>query len=136
MGHDRDAAPERVPLAGGASRAERNRWVTAAQAAAVPVKSGQLAAPVLAHGSLLVEYYAPRGTDTQTPHARDEVYVVIRGSGWFVNGAERHPFQAHDVLFVPAGVVHRFEEFTDDFAVWVMFYGPKGGETTDPSRAR
>jgi len=136
MGHDRDAAPERVPLGGAASRAERDRWVTAAQGAAVPVESGQLAARVLAHGSLLVEYYAPRGTDTQTPHTKDEVYVVIRGSGWFVNGAERHPFQAHDVLFVPAGVVHRFEEFTDDFAVWVMFYGPKGGETTDPSRAR
>lgn len=33
-----------------------------------------------------------------------------------------------DLLFVPAGVVHRFEEFTDDFATWVMFYGPEGGE--------
>ena len=33
-----------------------------------------------------------------------------------------------DLLFVPAGVVHRFEEFTDDLAVWVIFYGPEGGE--------
>jgi len=24
---------------------------------------------------------------------------------------------------------HIFEDFTDDFAVWVMFYGPEGGET-------
>ena len=30
--------------------------------------------------------------------------------------------------FVAAGVVHRFEEFTEDFGVWVMFYGPEGGE--------
>ena len=29
---------------------------------------------------------------------------------------------------VPAGVVHRFEDFTDDFATWGMFYGPEGGE--------
>ncbi len=29
---------------------------------------------------------------------------------------------------MPAGVVHRFEEFTDDLAVWVVFYGPEGGE--------
>ena len=33
-----------------------------------------------------------------------------------------------DFLFVPAGVEHRFEGFTDDLAVWVVFYGPDGGE--------
>lgn len=80
------------------------------------------------HGSLEVEVYAPRGSDPQEPHSRDEVYVVISGSGWFLNGDQRHRFKAGDLLFVPAGVVHRFEEFTDDFATWVMFYGPEGGE--------
>ena len=34
-----------------------------------------------------------------------------------------------DLLFVPAGTVHRFEGFTDDLAVWVFFYGPEGGES-------
>ena len=33
-----------------------------------------------------------------------------------------------EALFVPAGVEHRFEDFTDDFAAWVVFYGPEGGE--------
>ena len=102
--------------------------VTVAEGQATRVLPGKLAAPVLLHGSLLVEYYAPRGRDIQTPHTRDEVYVVIQGSGWFLNGEKRHAFGPGDVLFVPAGVVHRFEEFTDDFAVWVMFYGPEGGE--------
>jgi hypothetical protein len=32
------------------------------------------------------------------------------------------------VLFVPALEEHRFERFTDDLIVWVMFYGPEGGE--------
>jgi hypothetical protein len=32
------------------------------------------------------------------------------------------------VLFVPADVEHRFEEFSDDLALWVVFYGPEGGE--------
>jgi mannose-6-phosphate isomerase-like protein (cupin superfamily) len=46
----------------------------------------------------------------------------------FLNGNTRHAFGPGDLLFVPAGVVHRFEDFTDDLAVWVIFYGPEGGE--------
>lgn len=80
------------------------------------------------HGSMAVEIYRPNKIDRQIPHSRDELYVVISGSGYFVNGATRQPFQPGEVLFVPAGVVHRFEEFTDDFATWVFFYGPEGGE--------
>ena len=80
------------------------------------------------HGSLVTKLYAPRGIDPQTPHSRDEVYVVAQGSGEFVCGASREKFQPNDVLFVAAGVSHRFENFTDDFAVWVFFYGPEGGE--------
>ena len=85
-------------------------------------------APVLRHGTLEVEIYAPEKVDLQTPHTRDEVYVVIRGEGMFVNGEQRYPFQTGDVLFVPAGVVHRFENFSDNFLTWVFFYGPEGGE--------
>lgn len=83
---------------------------------------------LLRHGTLEVGYYAPRGSDPQTPHSRDEVYIVMKGSGWFRNGSDRHRFEPGDLLFVPAKVEHRFEEFTDDLALWVMFYGPEGGE--------
>ncbi len=82
------------------------------------------------HGSLQVEVYKPKGIDRQQPHTRDEIYVVISGSGTFVHGSERQPFAAGEILFVPAGIVHRFEDFTDDFATWVFFYGPSGGEKT------
>jgi mannose-6-phosphate isomerase-like protein (cupin superfamily) len=77
---------------------------------------------------LSVELYAPRGVDAQTPHSRDEVYVVVHGEGWFVNGPIRHRFVPGDLLFVNAGVEHRFEDFSDDLAAWVVFYGPEGGE--------
>ncbi len=80
------------------------------------------------HGSLVVEIYRPVGIDNQTPHSRDEVYVVISGTGIFVNGDSRMAFEPGEVLFVPAGTEHRFEDFTDDFATWVFFYGPEGGE--------
>jgi mannose-6-phosphate isomerase-like protein (cupin superfamily) len=81
------------------------------------------------HGTLQMEFYAPRGHDPQQPHSRDEVYVVVEGSGTYFDGAERRPCGMGDLLFAPAGTAHRFEEFTHDFAVWVLFYGPEGGET-------
>ncbi len=80
------------------------------------------------HGSLVVEVYKPERVDRQQPHTRDELYVVISGSGTFINGDERHPFEPGEVLFVPAGVEHRFVDFTADFSTWVFFYGPEGGE--------
>jgi mannose-6-phosphate isomerase-like protein (cupin superfamily) len=94
----------------------------------LPGSQGERYVELFTHGTLAVEIYAPRGDDPQTPHTRDEVYVVAGGSGYFRNGDERHRFGPGDVLFVPAAVVHRFEEFSDDLAVWVFFYGPEGGE--------
>lgn len=105
------------------------RHVTVAEGLArLPGQAGERFAAVFRHGSLDVELYAPHGHDPQTPHTRDEVYVVASGEGYFVNGPTRERFGPGDLLFVPAGVVHRFEEFSDDFAVWVLFYGPEGGE--------
>jgi mannose-6-phosphate isomerase-like protein (cupin superfamily) len=86
-------------------------------------------AALFQHGTLEVEIYAPRGNDPQTPHKKDEVYIVAQGSGVFVRGNERMTFGAGDLLFVPAGETHRFENFTDDFYAWVIFYGPEGGES-------
>ncbi len=80
------------------------------------------------HGSLVVEMYQPEQVDLQQPHTRDELYVVVAGTGWFINGPSRKKFEPGEVLFVPAGVEHRFEDFSDDFATWVIFYGPEGGE--------
>ena len=108
---------------------ESERITLAEAAAMVPAPDGKRSAAVFEHGTLQVKLYAPRGADLQQPHTRDEAHVVARGAGWFVNGGSRHPFAPHDVLFVKAGVVHRFEEFSDDFLVWVFFYGPEGGET-------
>ena len=107
----------------------RGRWATVAEALErLPGPDGERFAKVLGHGTMEVEVYAPRGQDPQEPHTRDELYFVVRGTGEFVNGPDRHPFGSGDALFVPAGVEHRFEDFTDDLAVWVVFYGPEGGE--------
>ncbi|GGH04327.1 cupin domain-containing protein [Silvibacterium dinghuense] len=76
-------------------------------------------------GDFSAELYAPKEVDLQQPHEQDEVYIVASGSGIFLRGEERVSFERGDFLFVPAGVVHRFEQFTNDFSTWVLFFGPK-----------
>lgn len=80
------------------------------------------------HGTLEAGVYTPGTADNQTPHTRDEAYIVISGSGTFVQDGVRTPFAAGDFIFVPAHAEHRFEDYTEDLAVWVLFYGAEGGE--------
>lgn len=80
------------------------------------------------HGSMRVGLYAPAGHDDQSPHTQDELYIIASGNGTFVKGEERIAFAPGDVLFVEAGATHLFEDFTSDFATWVIFWGPQGGE--------
>lgn len=82
----------------------------------------------LARGTLELGYYSPVGIDHQEPHDQDEVYVVVAGEGRFQNGDAVIEFGPGDAMFVPAGVEHRFVEFSDDIEMWVVFYGPTGGE--------
>ena len=88
------------------------------------------------NGTLQVKLYAPRGHDPQTPHTCDEVYIVAEGHGVFFDGEARWPFAPGTFLFAGSGRPHRFEDFSDDLAVWVFYYGPEGGELEVGSAAR
>jgi mannose-6-phosphate isomerase-like protein (cupin superfamily) len=76
-----------------------------------------------------VGLYAPHHADEQQPHKQDELYIVISGTGDFVKNGDRCKFSGQDVLFVEAGAEHRFENFSDDFATWVIFWSPEDGES-------
>ena len=92
----------------------------------LPGPEGKSFASILDQGAALeVEIYAPRGIDPQNPHRRDELYVVATGTGFFRVGDLRERFGPGDLLLAPAHAVHRFEEFSDDLVVWVLFYGPE-----------
>ena len=97
----------------------------------------------MAHGSMEVRWFVPHEGSHHLPHDRDEVYFVVSGTAAFCRGNEAGPFDEDkigllgeqlvvvrpgDVLFVPAGALHSFSDFTPDFAVWAVFYGPEGGE--------
>lgn len=95
-----------------------------AQARALPLPAGRRSAEVLVDGDLEVRFYAPRGHDPQGPHDRDELYLVAAGHGKVRVGERVDPVAPGALVFVAAHEPHRFEDFSDDFAVWVVFYGP------------
>lgn len=89
---------------------------------------GDRYATALAHGSMSVGLYAPVGRDPQTPHGQDEIYIVRSGSAEFSVAGERQSCTLGDILFVAAGIEHRFEKLSADFSAWVVFWGETGGE--------
>jgi mannose-6-phosphate isomerase-like protein (cupin superfamily) len=98
--------------------------LTPADLAALPLPPGRLSKQAFDTGEIELRYYAPVEADRQVPHDRDELYFIASGAGTFVRERERVPFRAGDVLFAAAGETHRFEDFSADFATWVLFYGP------------
>jgi len=83
---------------------------------------------VMKHGTMTIEFFAPQERDTQSHHKQDEIYLIASGHSAFNRNGKRIKCKKGDLLFVPAGMEHWFEDFTDDFATWVIFYGPDGGE--------
>jgi len=66
------------------------------------------------------------GPDTQRPHTEDEVYYVVRGRAQFRAGNENCAVEPGTVLFVEAGVEHRFHDITEDLELLVVFAPAKG----------
>jgi mannose-6-phosphate isomerase-like protein (cupin superfamily) len=67
-------------------------------------------------------YILPAGSvDGQQPHTEDEVYYVVGGKGMFKHADENQPVQAGSILFVAAGVEHRFHSITEELKVLVFF---------------
>src|SRR5262245_52918240 len=98
--------------------------------AGIPGPGGEHAVTFFQRGTPQVLHWLGRSAPLPrptTPHDQDEVYVILRGRGDFFHDGRRDPFGPGDLLFVAAGVEHRFEDFSDDLAVWVAFYGPCGG---------
>jgi mannose-6-phosphate isomerase-like protein (cupin superfamily) len=94
----------------------------------IPDPAGERSVLVLQRGTLDVKLSLPVPPNQQTPHAQDEIYVIIRGRGVLIHDGKRDPFESGDLLFVAAGIEHHYEDFTEDLALWRVFYGPRGGE--------
>ena len=111
------------------NKADRSRVIRLAEAKrGIPGPAGEHSVSLMQRGTLNVKLSLPVRPNQQTPHTQDEIYVIIRGRGVLFHDGKREAFEAGDLLFVSAGTEHRFEDFTEDLAVWVVFYGPAGGE--------
>lgn len=96
--------------------------------ARIPSAESDHAVTLLQRGTLKVKLSLPVNPNLQAPHAQDEIYIAVRGQGVLFHDGKRDSFTAGDLMFVAAGTEHHFEDFSDDLAVWVVFYGPNGGE--------
>jgi mannose-6-phosphate isomerase-like protein (cupin superfamily) len=111
------------------SNSDRSRVFHLADARArIPGPVGEHAVSVLQRGNLQLKLSLPVTPNQQTPHEQDELYVIIAGTGVLIHDGKHDAFEPGDVMFVAARTEHHFEDFTEDLAVWVIFYGPPGGE--------
>jgi mannose-6-phosphate isomerase-like protein (cupin superfamily) len=61
------------------------------------------------------------GTDDQTPHREDEIYVVTGGRAILNSDSATAAVQAGSVIYVPAGENHTFTQVTEDLTLLVIF---------------
>jgi mannose-6-phosphate isomerase-like protein (cupin superfamily)/mono/diheme cytochrome c family protein len=61
------------------------------------------------------------GQDQQKPHAQDEVYYIASGRAMVQIGKEDVPVQPGSVVFVKAGIEHRFHSIKEELKILVFF---------------
>ena len=97
---------------------------TLAAALALPRTPGR-SAEVFVDGDLEIRFAARPTDGPQKPHLRDEVYVVAAGTGRYRVEDAVSEVGPGDLLFAAAHAPHGFENISEDFCVWVIFYGPE-----------
>ncbi|MCX6023600.1 MAG: cupin domain-containing protein [Chloroflexi bacterium] len=96
--------------------------VSLAAALAFPRTPGR-SAEVFVDGDLEVRFAARPTNGPQVPHLKDELYFVATGTGRYRVGDRVVDVAPGDLLFCAAHVQHGFEDISEDFSVWVIFYG-------------
>jgi len=59
--------------------------------------------------------------DRQSPHKQDELYYVLSGKARMRAGAEDRPVREGSLIFVAAGVEHRFYDIEEEIRLLVFF---------------
>lgn len=96
--------------------------VTAARRLTPP--AGSRAAEVFRDEHVWIRFAARPTSGPQTPHDRDEFYIVASGTARYRWDGGENVVGPGDIMFAAAHAAHGYDQFSDDFSVWVVFYGP------------
>ena len=77
-----------------------------------------LRVPALSAGLYVL---AAGATDPQSPHKEDELYYVVCGRARMKVGSEDEAVTQGSVIFVAAGIEHRFYDIIEELTVLVFF---------------
>ena len=67
-------------------------------------------------------YALPAGSEDRQPvHKEDEIYYVVSGRAVLRIGAEEQAVQPGSIIYVKAGVTHRFHSIKEELKVLVFF---------------
>jgi mannose-6-phosphate isomerase-like protein (cupin superfamily) len=93
------------------------------QVAEERAKLGKLYVEFLRQPSISAGLYvlAAGSEDPQKPHTEDEVYYVVRGRATIRVAEEDRPVGPGSVIYVAAGVSHRFHTIEQDLEILVIF---------------
>jgi mannose-6-phosphate isomerase-like protein (cupin superfamily) len=96
-----------------------------AAARALPPPAGLRSAEVFRDGDLEIRFAARPTSGPQAPHTRDEFYIVASGTARYRWDGGETMVGPGDLLFAAAHAAHGYDQFSGDFSVWVVFYGPE-----------
>jgi quercetin dioxygenase-like cupin family protein len=88
----------------------------------LPTEPGR-SAEVFVDGEVEVRFTEQPTNGAPHTHDRDELYLVAAGRGFYRADGKVTSVSVGDLCFAAAGTVHGFEKFTQDFAIWIIFYG-------------
>jgi mannose-6-phosphate isomerase-like protein (cupin superfamily) len=93
------------------------------QLLAEQAQSGKLYLEFLRQTSMSMGLYVlpTGGTDPQSSHNEDEVYVILNGRGQIMVDGEHRSVQKGSIVFVGKHIEHRFHSIEEDLQILVFF---------------
>ena len=86
---------------------------------------GSRAADVFRDDHVWIRFAARPTSGPQVPHDRDEFYIVASGAARYRWEGGETMIGPGDIMFAAAHTPHGYDQFSEDFSVWVVFYGPQ-----------
>src|SRR5260370_27775396 len=80
--------------------------------------------PAMSAGVYVLSAGAP---DPQNPHGEDEIYYLVSGKAKMRIGAQEHSVGEGSVIYVDAGLEHRFFDIEEELVVLVIFAPAESG---------